>query len=98
MVMVLPGGKQRARVNEMEAQRVRALSSMLRLQKTLRPEPRDRVYDRRCLPPENPAGHRKAYCRITQVHHFHKHPPSRLDMFAFRGGTFIYPIGTIPTS
>ncbi len=60
----------------MEAQRVRApkLGKSL-LQKALRPEPDDRVYDWHCLPPEYPAGHRKANCRIAQMHHSHKPPP-----------------------
>jgi len=65
-----------ARVDEMEAQRVRApeLSRTL-LQKALRPKTGNGVYDWQCLPSENPTGHRKAYCRITQMHHSHITPP-----------------------
>ena len=48
------------------------------LQKSLRPEPRYWIYNRHCLPPENPAGHRKANRRVTKVHYSHKHPPSGL--------------------
>src|SRR5579871_5383819 len=58
------------------------------LQKALRPEPCNWVSYRLCLPPENPAGHRKANCRITQVHHSHKTPPNPArSVFTFRGGT-----------
>jgi hypothetical protein len=50
------------------------------LQKTLRSEPYDRIYY--WLPLENPAGHRKANRRITQVHHLHKTPPDPVGWFA----------------
>ena len=53
----------------------------------LRPEARHRVCYRNCLPLEQPAGHRKANCRVAQVHYFHRHPPLRFDLLPFRGGT-----------
>jgi hypothetical protein len=70
------GGSGWARDDEMEAQRVRAPNPGTALQKALRPESSDWVHYWHRLPPENPAGHRKANRRITQVHHFHKTPPS----------------------
>ena len=72
----LGGWKRRAREDEMEAQRVRAPKLWRSvLQKALRPEPHNRVDYWQCLPPEYPTGHRKADCRITQMHHSHT-PPS----------------------
>lgn len=89
---------ERARVDEMEAQRVRAPFCNL-LQKALGPKTYDWIdHYRHGLPPEYPPGHRKAYCRIAQMHHPHSHPPIRLDPFTFRGGTSLNPIGTIATS
>lgn len=65
-----------ARGDEMEAQRVRAPKpGKSALQKALRPKPYDWVHGWHCLPPENPAGHRKANCRIAQMHHSHIAPP-----------------------
>ena len=61
-------------VDEMEAQRERTPKLEVALQKTLRPEPCDWVCDRQTLPPENPAGHCKAYRRIAQMHHSHIYP------------------------
>ena len=58
-----------------------------RLQKSLRPEARHRVCYGNCLPLEQPASHRKANCRVAQVHYFHRHPPLRFDLSPFRGGT-----------
>jgi len=58
------------------------------LQKSLWSKTCNRVYH--CwlsLPPEYPAGHRKADCRITQMHHSHKSPPS---------GPFMSPSGEAP--
>jgi len=48
------------------------------LQKPLRPKPSNRVSNWRS--PENPACHRKANRRVTQMHYFHKTPsrPTRL--------------------
>lgn len=71
-------GKQRARVDEMEAQRVRAPWLDAFLQKPLRTEPCNRVYYCHRFPPENPAGHRKAYRRVAQVHDLHNHPQIQL--------------------
>jgi hypothetical protein len=56
----------------MEAQRERT-PTLERLQKALRPKPCDWIYDWQTLPPEYPAGHRKAYRRIAQMHHSHKY-------------------------
>ena len=65
MVTVLQGeNNQWACANEMEAQRERTPKLVL-LQKALRPKPCDWVYDWQTLPPEYPAGHRKAYRRIA---------------------------------
>jgi len=66
--------KQWARVDEMKAQRERTPKLESALQKALRAEPGDRVCDWQSLPLENPAGHRKAYRRIAQMHHSHKYP------------------------
>jgi hypothetical protein len=72
----------------MEAQRVRAPELFeKRLQKALRPKTGNRVYDWQCLPPEDPTGHRKAYCRIAEMHHSHNTPPNPADSFTSRGGT-----------
>jgi hypothetical protein len=68
--------KQWARVDEMETQRERTPKLESALKKALRAEPFDRVCDRQSLPLENPAGHRKAYRRIAQMHHSHKYPQS----------------------
>jgi hypothetical protein len=57
------------------AQRERT-PKLVRLQKALRPKPCDWVYDWQTLPPEYPAGHRKAYRRIAQMHHSHRYPQS----------------------
>lgn len=70
----------------MEAQRARALRGSC-LQKALRPELRHWVRYGNCLPLEQPAGHRKANCRVAQMHDFHRRPPVRLDLFTLRGGT-----------
>jgi len=58
---------------------VRAPKPFIDLQKPLRSETSHWVDCRHCLPPENPAGHRKAYRRITKVHYFHKNPQLGLD-------------------
>lgn len=60
-------------LDEMEAQRGARPSPTKFLQKALRSKASNRVY-RRCLPPENPAGHRKANRRVTEMHHPHAHP------------------------
>ena len=70
----------------MEAQRARALRGSC-LQEALRPELRHWVRYGNCLPLEQPAGHRKANCRVAQMHDFHRRPPVRLDLFTLRGGT-----------
>ena len=81
LVLALPGKKLWARVDEMEAQRVRAPKpGKPLLQKALRPKPNDRIYDWHCLPPEDPAGHRKANCRIAQMHHSHMTTPNRIGL------------------
>jgi len=65
-----------ARDDEMEAQRG-ARPTRLVLQKTLRPEARHGICNRHCFPLKNPAGHRKAYCRVTQMHQSHITPANR---------------------
>ena len=72
LVLELPSGRQdRARTDEMEAQRG-ARPTLSFLQKTGRPQTRNRISHR--LPPEHPAGHREAQCRVTQMHEPHKYP------------------------
>ena len=69
----------------MEAQRVRAPkpdSSLL--QEPLRPEPGYGI-NRHGLTLEEPAGHRKANCRVTQMHHSHNTPPTRIGQFDPQG-------------
>jgi len=63
----------------MEAQRVRAPKPFTDLQKPLRSETSHWVDYRHCLPPENPAGHRKANRRIAKVHYSHEYPQFGLD-------------------
>src|ERR1700680_3760284 len=58
------------------SERATGTPTLVRLQKALRPKPCDWVYDWQTLPPEYPAGHRKAYRRIAQMHHSHKSPQS----------------------
>ncbi len=62
----------------MEAQRgARPNLSRSFLKKTRRSQPRNRIRHR--LPPEYPAGHRKAQSRVTQMHEPHKYPqPSQI--------------------
>ena len=77
MVTALTGRRKHwARVDEMEAQRERTPKLETDLQKALRTEPFDWVCDWQTLPPEDPAGHRKAYRRIAQMHHSHTYPQS----------------------
>ena len=68
------------------------------LQKSLRPEPSHRIDY--CLPLKNPAGHRKAKCRIEQMHLSHSHPPIGLDLVDPQGRkpTSTTSIGTIATA
>src|SRR5258708_20807936 len=64
---------ERARADEMEAQRgARPNLSRSFLKKTRRSQPRNRIRHR--LPPEYPAGHRKAQSRVTQMHEPHRYP------------------------
>ena len=63
-----------ARADEMDAQRVRAPKPEKPLQKPLRPIASDRIDDRQSFPLKNPAGHRKANSRVTEMHQSHKHP------------------------
>jgi hypothetical protein len=63
-----------------------ARPSLTNLQKPLRSETSHWVDYWHCLPPENPAGHRKAYRRIAKVHHSHEIPPSSASITC-RGGT-----------
>ena len=77
--------KRWACVDEMEAQRERTPTLEVVLQKTLRPEPCDWVCDWQTLPPENPAGHCKAYRRVAQMHHSHIYPPIRIDSWDPQG-------------
>ncbi len=68
------------------------------LQKALRTEPSNWVRDRETLPPENPAGHRKAYRRVAQMHHSHKYPQSGSIHGPSGEESTSDSIGTIPTS
>ena len=70
-------------------------SSTKLLQKALSSKPTDWISNR--LPLENPACHREANCRITEMHHPHK-APSQSDRLSLtlRGGTS-NSIGTITT-
>jgi len=74
VTVTLKGRKQWARDDEMEAQRGARPSPNNSLQKALGPEPSDWIYDWHRFSPENPASHRKANCRITKMHHSHRHP------------------------
>src|SRR6266446_7843320 len=69
---------ERARADEMEAQRgARPNLSRSFLKKTRGSQPRNRIRHR--LPPEYPAGHRKAQSRVTQMHEPHRYPqPSQI--------------------
>src|SRR6266849_8084420 len=64
---------ERARADEMVAQRgARPNLSRSFLKKTRRSQPRNG--NRYRLPPEYPAGHRKAQSRVTQMHEPHRYP------------------------
>src|SRR5258708_23810961 len=69
---------ERARADEMEAQRgARPNLSRSFLKKTRGSQTRNRIRHR--LPPEYPAGHRKAQSRVTQMHEPHRyHQPSQI--------------------
>jgi hypothetical protein len=68
------------------------------LEQALRPETDHGVYNRHCLPPKNPTGHRKANCRITEMHHSHNTPPTPAVSFTSKGRNFTNSIGTIAIS
>ena len=78
LVIVLRVAENNGRASTKWRRNGRAPSLDILLQKPLRPEPRDRVRYRNCLPLEQPAGHRKANRRVAQVHYFHRHPQSGL--------------------
>jgi len=54
------------------------------LQKPLRTKTLNRIYCK-CLPLEEPAGHRKANCRVTKMNHSHTRPPTRIGQFDPQG-------------
>jgi hypothetical protein len=79
-------GSDRARADEMEAQRgARPSPEKTLLQKALRPESRHRIYYG--LPLENPASHRKTNRRVAEMHYSHNHPQNSDQFRSFRGGT-----------
>src|SRR5579871_3765110 len=56
------------------------------LQQPLRTEPADGVCYWQSLSFEDPTGHRKAYCRIAQMHQSHTRPPHVGSFVSCRGG------------